>query len=110
MENQQRINIDVISKTPTPIDEYEKQVIQDAMKNGMRYFTVLTYLVGIVEQDLLEHPEFDPSDELLDVLNLAHIFLNGLITDNKIDEKSVRDLYEKIDNRLGNFDDVFQDI
>jgi len=110
MENQQSINIDVIIKTPTPIDEDQKQVIQDAMRNGMSYFTVLTYLVGIVEQDLLNNPKFDPSDALNDVLSIAHIFLNGLITKDKIDEKSVRDLYRKIDNRLGNFDNVFQDM
>jgi hypothetical protein len=110
MENQQRINIDVIIKTPTPIDEGSKQVIQDAMRNGMSYFTVLTYLVSIVEEDLLKNPKFDPSDELFDVLSIAHIYLNGLITNNKIDEKSVSDLYRKIDSRLGNFDNVFQDM
>ena len=110
MKNQQRIKIDVIFETPAPMDEGMTQLIKDLMGNALGIFSVLTYLVRIVDEDLLKNPKFDPSDELYDVLSIAHKYLDGLIANNKIDKKSISDLYRKIDNRRGNFDNVFQDM
>ena len=110
MKYQQRIKFDVIFETPAPMDEDMTQLVKDLMGNGLGFHSVLTYLVRIVDEDLLKNPKFDPSDELYDVLSIAHIYLNLFINNNKIDKKSISDLYRKIDNRRGNFDNVIKNM
>ena len=87
MKYQKRIKIDVLFETPAPMDEDMTQLIKDLMGNALGFFSVLTYLVRIVDEDLLKNPKFDPSDELYDVLSIAHIYSNGFMTNNKIDKK-----------------------
>ena len=110
MENIKSINFEAFIKAPTPIDEGSKQVIQAVLEYAMNYFIVLAFLVRIVDEDLLKNTNFDPSDELFDVLSIAHIYLKGVKTNNKIDEKSVDDFYRKLYNRFGNFDNVIQNM